>query len=78
MNYQLSPNLFVLTGYLKVLKLNTRLGPFIGVVSCAETLSADSQTVKTLFLARLIKEASCGLTILTVTCKFTKSSGVVA
>ena len=30
----------------------------VGVVSCAETLSADSQTLKTLFLARLIKEAS--------------------
>ena len=35
------------------------VGLFVGVVSCAETLSADSQTLKTLFLARLIKEASC-------------------
>ena len=30
----------------------------LGVVACAETLSADSQSLKTLFLARLIKEAS--------------------
>lgn len=30
----------------------------LGVVACAETLSADSQSLKTLFLARLIKEVS--------------------
>ena len=33
----------------------------LGVVACAEGLSTDSQTVKTLFLARLIKEASNAL-----------------
>ena len=34
------------------------LFPFVGVVSCAGTLSADSQSVKTLLLARLIKDVS--------------------
>ena len=58
---------------------NNMIGPgFVGVVSCAETLSADSQNLKTLFLARLIKEASCGLkTCTTSSCMQPESSNVV-
>jgi hypothetical protein len=65
MNYLLSPinNNYVDDPFVHV---------HVGVVSCAETLSADSQTLKTLFLARLIKEASCVLMACTITCKFTK------